>query len=272
MMSSHRSQTISIEDVAHEANADGVTLYMIDTADPRDAASADVVEQIGAEESFLKFTNTAMAYQALARITGGVAITDTNNMDTAFKTIARDLGSYYSLGYRPADDKSAGRRKLSVKMKNAAYHVRARQTFDLKTNEEQMGDRVLANIYHDGVKSEWPIEVRAGAPQRDGRNYRVPIEVSVPPTVTLLPAEENKLAGGFDVYIAVGNEDGDMSSVTKRAEPIRIPAVAEKAVRAKPLIFNATLMVRPGQSTISIGVIDEVSNTQGFARTKIVAR
>ena len=63
-----------------------------------------------------------------------------------------------------------------------------------------------------------------------------------------------------------------MSEITRRAQPIRLPAESEQSLRAKPLVFMATLMVRPGANTVSIGVIDEVSNTQGFAHTRIVAR
>ena len=87
-----------------------------------------------------------------------------------------------------------------------------------------------------------------------------------------LRSANNDVAGGFDVYIAVGNDDGAMSEITRRAQPIRLPAESEQSLRAKPLVFMATLMVRPGANTVSIGVIDEVSNTQGFAHTRIVAR
>jgi VWFA-related protein len=271
MMAGHRSQTISIEDVARAANGDGVTLYLIDTADSRDSTSADVTEQITAEESFMKFSNTAIAYQSLARITGGVAVTNTTNFDTAFNAVARDLDSYYSLGYRPNEKLTAGNHKLVVKPKSFEYRVRFRQTYALKTADEQMSDRVLANIYHEGLKSEWPIVLRTGAPKKNGRNYDVPIELTIPASVTLLPAEGGKVAGGFDVYIAVGNEEG-MSDVSKRPQSIRIPAAIEKVIRAKPLVFNAVVRMRPGKNTLSIAVIDQISNATGYARTTVDAR
>jgi VWFA-related protein len=272
MEASHHSQKISIAQLAREANANGVTLYTIDTNDARNTASAEFAETMSPDESFMEFTNTAAAFQTLAEITGGLAIANTNNTDIAFETVAHDLSSWYSLGYRPSDEKSTGNRSLTVKLKNPAYRVRARQTYALKSNDEQMSDRVLANVVHEGMKSDWAIQVNTGTPAKDGRNFRVPIEVLVPATVTLLPAEGNKVAGGFDIFIAVGDADGRMSSVTKRAQPISIPSVAEKGVRQHPLIFNAVLLVRPGKSTISVGVIDEISNTAGFARANIVAK
>jgi len=271
MMASSRSQTLSIADVAREANAHGVTLYTIDTNDSRNTTSAENFDPMTNEEAFYEFTNTKAAFDSLAKITGGISIANTSNLDYAFDTVARDLTSWYSLGYRPADDKTTGNRNLRVKVKNPAYRVRTRETYAFKSHDEEISDKVLANIVHEGMKSQWPIGLRTGTPKKDGRHFLVPIEVTVPPTVTLLPAAGNKLTGGFDVYIVVGNDDGQTSNTTKHAQPITIPAGVEKVVRSKPLTFNATLMVRPGKNTLSIAVVDQTSNVTGFARATIVA-
>jgi len=268
----HRSQTLPIIDVAREANANGVTLYTIDTNASRDAASAENRDPVSSEEAFVEFTNTKFAYDNLAKITGGISIANTTNLDLAFDTVAHDLTAWYSLGYRPSDETSTGDRKLKVRVKNPEYRVRTRQTYAFKSHDEEVGDRVLANIAHDGIKSQWEIALSTGAPAKDGRNYLVPIEVRVPSSVTLLPAAGGKLTGGFDVYIVVGNDDGRTSNITKRLQPITIPSAVENAVRSHPLTFNATLMVRPGKNTISVAVVDEISNTTGFARATIVAR
>jgi len=268
----HRSQSVRITDVAREANANGITLYTIDTNDARNALGPDSVEGTSVDEAFIDFSNTAVALQKLAQLTGGIAVSNTSNMDFAFDTVAQDLSSWYSLGYRPSDDKSTANRALRVKMKNPDYRVRTRQSYAMKSTEEQMTDRVTANIFHDGMRSDWPVNLHVGIPQRQGKLYRVPIEVKVPPSLTLLPAEGQKLAGGFDIYIVVGNDDGKRSNITKRAQPIVIPAAAERAIRMKPLVFNAVLMVRPGKNTISVGVIDQVTNVSGFARSNVVAR
>jgi VWFA-related protein len=264
-----RSQTLSIEKLAREANADGVTFYVIDTADSRDAIGADQSEQSDPIEAFDSYTNTSMAFQSMARLTGGVAVTNTNNFELAFQTIARDLDFYYSLGYKPADERS-GDRRIVVKAKNPAFTVRSRQTHAVKSGDEQVSDRVLANIAHEGMKSDWPFEVRVGTPARSGRFYNVPVELAIAPTLTLLP-EGDKLVGGFTVYLAVGSDEG-MSDVSKSRQTMRIPAVAEAAIRSRPLIFNAVLQVRGGESTLSVAVVDTISNTAGFQRARIVTR
>ncbi len=218
----------------------------------------------------MKFTNTAMAYLTLAQVTGGISLTNTSNFDVAFNTVAHDLNSYYSLGYKPADDKP-GDRKVVVKTKNSAYSVRSRTTYATKTPEEQINDRVVANIYHSGMNSDWPITLKTGTPVANGERFEIPIEISLPPTVTLLPQGE-ELVGGFNVYIAVGSDNGAMSKVTKSEQPIRIPKSAEAELRRKPMSFMATILVRPGESTLSVAAVDQISNTTGLARTRIAAK
>jgi hypothetical protein len=267
---SHNSQTFSIEKFARQANADGVTVYIIDAADTRDYTSAENATSTDNTEQFASFTNTAMAYQTIARITGGLMV-NSHNFDSAFQTIAKDLGSYYSLGYKPSEEtKNAKDRSIVVKAKNPAYRVRSRQSYSPKSGDDQINDRVVANIY-SGVKSEWPITVSTGAPEREGDRFRVPVTVTIPATVTLLP-QENQMVGGFDVFVAVGTDGGAMSKVSKSAQPIKIPAAGEKDLRRKPMTYDMSIVVRPGESTLSVGVVDEISNTSGFARTKIVAR
>ena len=45
----------------------------------------------------------------------------------------------------------------------------------------------------------------------------------------------------------------------------------EAEFRKEPIVWTATLTVAPGENLLSIGVLDQVSNTTGFARTNIVA-
>ena len=268
---SHNLQTFAIDKFARQANADGVTVYVIDAADSRDFTSAEQATSTDPTAQFAAFTNTAQAYQTIARVTGGMMVSSTN-FDAAFDTVGKDLGYYYSIGYKPGDDsKNAKDHNIVVRAKNSAYRVRSRTSYSPKSSEEQIGDRVVANIYHGGMRSEWPIRITTGSPEKEGERFRIPVTVTIPPTVTLLP-QENQLVGGFNVYIAVGTDGGAMSKVSKAQQPIKIPAAAEKDLRSKPMTYDVSIVVRPGESTLSIGVVDQISSASGFARTKIVAR
>lgn len=265
-----RKQREMIETLGKSANAHGVTLYLIAaamTADPMSVETAEMKVDQGA--GFLHMGNTEAAYETLADRTGGMVVKQPLDLEKPFDSIAEDLESYYSLGYRPAGNDRADR-EIVVRTRNRAYRVRARQSFALKTADDQFTDRVVSNVFAP-LPSEIPVTLYAGPPKKEGSNFVVPVEIAIPATITLLP-DGSMLGGGFTVYIAVGNAQGAMSTMFRQPNPVRIAVAEEKAFRSTPLRFTATLTLRPGENLLSVGVIDQVSNTSGFARKTIVAK
>lgn len=272
-MEETRNQKEVLDELARTANAHGVTLYLLNAAVltnpmPIENIRGPIPMDGGSD---LDRQNTDAAFQMLAEKTGGVAVKGPLNFDDALATVARDLDSYYSLGYRPSNN-VRGDRSIMVKAKNREYIVRARQGYALQNFDDQMSDQVVANIFTPSRSSGWSISARTGKPQRDGRNFKVPVEVVMPSTVMLLPKGEDRLAGGFTVYIAVGSPKGALSTVSRSPQPVGMKRAEEAAFRKEPIVFSAVLTVAPGENFLSIGVVDQVSNTTGFARTKIVAQ
>jgi VWFA-related protein len=263
-------QHYSIEDAANQASANNVTLYIIDAADTRDTQSAEITGPIDRTEQFVTFTNTAQAYQTLASISGGLALTNSENFDSVFQTLATDLNSYYSIGFKPSSRVNSTSRQIVVKMKNPEYRFRARETYVAKapSSEDEMGSRVIANLYNADPRSTWPIDLRAGVPEKEGNQYRVPFELSFTPAITLLP-QESDLVGSFTVYIVVGS-DGRTSKLIKSPHPVKVPIDAEDDFRTKPMTYKAVIMMTPGENTLSVGILDQNSKNSGFAHVKVV--
>jgi hypothetical protein len=244
---------------------------MIDTADQqRDTLSAENAEQPDYTLDFERFTNTASAFKALADITGGAALLGTQNFDSAFQTLAHDLSFFYSLGYKPGEGK-AGDRKITVRVKKPGLTVRSRQNFTPKTTEQEMNDRVLANLYREPGASTWPIKVTADQPQaRDGQ-FDIPLTVEMDPNITLIP-QGDKLIGSFTLYIVAGMKGGATSKVSKTERKIEIPVEAESEFRSRPIVFTLTLTVKPGDNMISVAVADGISDATGFDRVGVSAQ
>lgn len=262
---------INLEEVAALASADDVAMYFIDGGNTSDYSTS--VENRGAEtsgaEQLLEANNTADAFRRLAEVTGGSVVTRWQNFDVAFDTVARDLNSYYSVGFKP-ETTVTGNRRVSVKVRNPQYNVRARMLYTPKSPEVDINQRLIANLVHGEMKGDWAITVHTGTPERDGKYFKVPMEISIAPTLTLLPAGSD-MAGGYTVYILMGNA-GAMSKVMKTVQDVRVPAAGEAALRKQPLTFTGTLMVRPGENTLSVAVVDRVSSATGFARTTVSAQ
>ncbi len=264
-------QRDALERIAKTANAGGVTLYPISALTQSDVNAIQSGSGIADEGSgFLRSGNTEDAHNLLARTTGGIAA-PVSRMDALLETVQRDLGSYYSLGYRPANDRG-GDRPIVVRTKNRAYTVRSRQSYAPKTADDRMRERVVANIYAPVRENEWPVQLRASKPERAGRGtYRVPIEIVAPPNVTLIPRDGGKLAGGFTVYLAVGDPEGALSATFKQPNAIEVTEAELLGFRRTPLSFTATLTLREGENLISVGLLDQAGGTTGFARTTVTA-
>jgi hypothetical protein len=96
--------------------------------------------------------------------------------------------------------------------------------------------------------------------------------VQIPmPSMTLLPQGESEFVGGFDVYVVVGNRENDMSDVARKSHQVRIPAEHMKQLAGKFYTYTLDLLIERGLNRISLGVVDQISSTSGFAREQIIA-
>jgi len=261
-----------LEDLGHRANANGATLYMLSVLMPTDnytAVNKTGIDDNGADVA--RSSNTEEAYELLAKATGGAAA-PMSGIGRLFDTISTDLDSYYSLGYRPSGEVK-GTRPIIVRMKNRNYTARARQSYAPKTFDDQMADRVVANIFTPARANEWHVQLRTGAPRLVERGrYAVDIEVLADPqSFTLIRQDNGELAGVFKVFVAVGTPQGALSTIFRQPNEVRIKSAELKGFRETPLRFTATLTVREGENLISVGMLDHLGQQAGFARATAVA-
>ena len=268
--------TRMIQEIAKTANANGITVYTIHAAGLTGGMdmSAEYSQPVSHTISQAASSNTTESMRMMAEMTGGLASVQSNNFAEAFKRIARDLDSYYSLGYRAGTERVDRQRYLQVKVKNRDYIVRNRQTFVEKSLFAEMNDRVIANLLYRVKDNDMHIVGRVGRPIPTGDGlFRVPVEIQIPMTsLALLPQGEADYAGGFDVYVAVANERNDTSDVARKSNPMRVPAADMKNLEGKIYTYTVELLMEPGLNKISLGVIDQVSNETGFVREQIIAR
>lgn len=264
-----------IQSVARTANANGITMYTLHAgglAAANEGTTAENSKPVSYTVSQAGVTNSTESLQLLAEMTGGLASVNTNNYAQAFKNIERDLNSYYSLGYRGGTERVDRQRSLEVRTRNRNLRVRNRQTFVEKSTFAEMNDRVIANLLYRSKANDLKIAVKINTPVRADELFRVPIEVQVPmDNLTLLPQGEAYL-GGFTVYVAVANKDGDMSDVSHRTTTIRVPVADMPKAKGKYYTYVLDLVMEPGVNKVSVGVVDDVSNTTGFDRQQVIAQ
>jgi VWFA-related protein len=264
-----------IESIAKTANANGITIYPIHagglsagnegmTADNQQATSYNVTSAAA--------SNTTESLQLMAEMTGGVATARTNNFAGAFKNIIRDLDSYYSLGYRAGTERVDRQRELEVRVKNRNLQVRNRQTFVEKSTFQEMSDRVIANLLYKTKANDLGIHVKVDSPIPANDLFRVPVEIHIPIDSLMLFQQGEAYMGGFSLYVVVGNKDGDMSDVSRKSHQITIPVTDFAKAKGKYYTYTLDLMCERGLNKISVGVVDDVSNTSGFDKQQVIAQ
>jgi len=263
-----------IQGIAKTANANGITLYAIH-AGGLGAANEGYMAEMDRPTPYTvtqaAISNSTESLQLIADMTGGLASINTNNFAQAFKNIQRDLESYYSLGYRAGTERVDRQRNLEVRVKNRNYIVRNRQTFVEKSTFAEMSDRVIANLLYKTKANDLHIIVKVGTAVAAEDLFRVPVEVRIPmESLTLLPQGESYM-GGFSVYVAVANKEGDMSDVARQTHQIRVPNTDYEKIKGKYYTYALDLLMEPGQNKVSVGVVDDVSNTTGFDRVPVIA-
>jgi VWFA-related protein len=264
-----------IESIARTANANSITIYPIHAgglAAGNEGMTADNQQATSYNVTSAATSNTTESLQLMAEMTGGLVTARTNNFAGAFKNIIRDLDSYYSLGYRAGTERVDRQRELEVRVKNRNLRVRNRQTFVEKSTFQEMSDRVIANLLYKTKANDLGIRVKVDSPVPANDLFRVPIEIHIPiDNLTLLQQGEAYM-GGFSIYVVVGNKDGDMSDVARKSHQITIPVANFANSKGRYYTYTLDLMCERGLNKISVGVVDDVSNTSGFDKQQVIAQ
>ena len=260
-----------VQEITSVANSAGVTLYPIDATgktanlEQKDASTMVPFSATGGVPVTASLMPTL---QPIASETGGVALSGSDNWRLAFDTISNDLDTYYSLGYRSSGAREDRVKRIEVKLKNKRLTVRTRGGIIEKSVTSEMNDAVAANLFHPSAKNDLAIKVSTGAKTAgEEESVVVPITVVIPMDKLTLVPEGADLTGRFALYAAFLRNDGAVSKVTQQPQAFRFPASSLKNRKE----LKVTLDVKADNRTnvLSVGVMDEMSKTTGFASAKL---
>jgi VWFA-related protein len=246
----------------------GVVFYAIAPDISDDGGSQ--IDMSQSSDHLAAFTDAAgrfAGYHLLADETGGIAFVGRSAAD-ALSRIASDLESFYTVGVHPTGP-IGGKRDVSVKVKNG-YSVRVtRGSAGAGTPADEMESRVIANHIMKPTGNALGISVDAVPGETDGERRLVTVDVKIPIRKLRLVPDADGLAGSFTVFIATGDSVGHSSNVTRQTKEIHWPADAVARAGDKELTFRVNVVLQPGRSQISVGVMDEQSHEKGFERVSV---
>ncbi|HEX3068261.1 MAG TPA: hypothetical protein VHX14_06780 [Thermoanaerobaculia bacterium] len=244
----------------------GVAVYSISSEMRKDSGGGSETSQtVDALAAFTNEADRVAGYRLLSGATGGIAFIGRSPSD-ALDRIASDLESFYTVGVHPTAPIS-GKDMLSVKVRNG-YSVRVmRGSAGLGTPAEEMESRVIAyQQVNPADDNTLGISLHAEPPVFDGERRVVSVDVIIPIRKLTMVKFGNDNASAFTVFIATGDPLGNSSSVNTQRKLIRWP---EGVTSESALTFRVDIVLEPGRSQISIGVMDEHSHEKGFDRVRI---
>ncbi|HEX3577155.1 MAG TPA: VWA domain-containing protein [Thermoanaerobaculia bacterium] len=246
----------------------GIVFYAIVSDIGSDGGSQ--IDQQQSSDRLAAFTDAAgryAGYHLLADETGGIAFVGRSAAD-ALNRIASDLESFYTVGVHPTSP-IGGKGDVSVKVKNG-YAVRVtRGSAGAGTPADEMESRVIANQLMKPTGNALGISVDAVPGEMEGERRLVTVDVKIPIRKLKLVPDSGGLTGAFTVFIATGDSAGHSSNVTRQTKEVHWPADAIERAGDKELTFRVNVVLQPGRSQISVGVMDEQSHEKGFERVSV---
>ncbi|HYO79555.1 MAG TPA: VWA domain-containing protein [Thermoanaerobaculia bacterium] len=257
-------------EIAAAANGSGITLYPIHAAGKfadSDFLDPSVSTSISSRP-VLRNDTTTPTLQAVAADTGGVALIGSTNWQLAFDTIANDLNTYYSLGYRTSGERQDRMKNVDVRLKNKRYTIRTRKAVVEQTASSEMSDSVMANLFFANTNNDLAIKATPGTATAAADGTLVlPLTITIPmQTLTLLPDGED-LVGRYSVFAAFLRQDGAVSRVANQTQQFRFPA--SSLARRKELTVKLDVTTDARTGAISVGVVDETSRATGYTLVKL---
>ncbi len=223
-----------LRDIVNEANRSNATFYPIN---PRGLAVFETPISAGVplpvDAKLLRTHQESM--RSLADGTDGIAVMNTNDLDTGLRKISDDLTSYYLLGYYSTNPNlDGGYRTLKVRVTRPGVAVRARRGYRAASAEEVARARTAAAAPDVDVKA--PLESALNMLAQVRPDSRIRLRATPSPGTGLL-------------WIA-----GEVSSTAGRSDEWGQGARADLQVSKGAETAVARVTIKPGDRTFLTSV------------------
>jgi VWFA-related protein len=262
------SVSAQLGEVTRRANASRTTFYTINGGAGSGMARISPELQ-GPSAENLETVDTFNRDESLTAFTAGTGGTKLPHPEALAK-LAVELEAFYSLGYSPDHFGDGRYHSLAVRVKHPGVSVRSRDGYLDKTPVQRLADRTTAALLAGANDNPLAVRLSLGTPEKQGRNkLAVPLTVTIPASrLTLLPNGANH-EGKVTVAISVASKDGRNSEVHRESFPISVPAQAVQGFLTQDATFTFTLLVQPGDRSVSVSARDETGNLESVVVSQL---
>ncbi|HVN74830.1 MAG TPA: VWA domain-containing protein [Thermoanaerobaculaceae bacterium] len=258
-----------LREVVHRANASRITFYTINSGPSSGReVSAEVAMNPGTDVDAADFFSRDPSLVALTVGTGGLRLPNAD----ALPTMVTDMEALYSLGYSPSHYGDGRYHRLEVRVARAGASVRCREGYLDKTPEKREEDVTSAALFARGDDNPLGARVQLGTAEKQGRGrFLLPLTLFVPARSLVLLENGAVQEGQVSVAIAAAKAGGRRSEVARQTFPIRVPTQHAAAFLRHDVSFAFSLLIEPGDATISVTARDDSGHVESVVVVDIGA-
>jgi VWFA-related protein len=260
--------------LTERANANRVTFFTLEATGPRPPSSS-LAET---ESRYLTFQSVDAMQQAnfqdslhvMASETGGQAVLNAGDLGSALESVAADLDSFYSLGYRVAGGPGERARRLEVKVRRPGVEVRYRRSLQPKLPAQHLADLTLGSLLFGVEDNPLAVALEVGEPLAlDGTLFSVPIRLSIPIGKLTLVSQGGSHVGRLSIQVGARDRQGKLAPVRAAAIPISIPDAHLAEARGKLFLYEVKMLMRAGDHAVAVGLRDEIGAVASLLRAEV---
>jgi hypothetical protein len=271
-------RTPLFKSLASVANAQDISFYTIGAGglEVTGFGSAEYRTPQSPLASSISQHNYLDSLRYMADSTGGFAIVQTNDFTAGLEKVAKDIYTYYSLGYNLNMSGRDKVHRVKVELPNHKdYRLRYRRRVVEKSLETLIQDKVLTGLMFDLDDNPLQVYFEAGRPSpASNERWLLPVTISFPiRKIALLPEVEDYV-GQVTLFIAARDSEGKQSDLVRQEHQVRVPAAEYEATQRKRFMITTSLLMESGSYRVALGVLDQVTRQSSFQalRTTITDR
>lgn len=259
--------TRRLEVLVSGANANGITLYTMDTSGLAGQSSTAAASASGVLTSMIDTVERKNAQNPLlfmAKQTGGRAIVDTSRIGPSLESVTADFRSSYSLGYRPGSEAATREMAIKVKVRGRGRKLRYRRGFREVTPERRMEGAIRACLLYGYRNNSLDLRMDlVGAEALQDGNYLVTFTVTIPhQRLAFIPGEKGRGEALVRLFVAVEDDHGVLSPVREISVPVLGAADVDSGGEVHH--YDLRLLMTRGRQTLVVGALDDVSCLTSF--------
>lgn len=268
------------ERVTQQATANRVVFYTMDAGGMR-------ANQFGSAEygnfmtpglrSTLESTvlaNEQSSLRLMAQETGGQAILNRNEIFPALEEVSADFRTFYSLGILNPDSNDPGFHKIKVEVNRKKVKVRYRQGYWNRGRDQRMAESLRAALYYDYQDNPLDVTVEWGrpVPEKDGKNYVLPVRLTVPvKNVLLLPTPDGRYEMRLRLFCGSIDEKGGVSEIEGIPLGLRLAEEHVEAAKKESYVYVHRLLMDKGRQKVALGLLDQFGSRYSIVSRQVVA-